>query len=184
MISPLYMSELEEIAQVTGEFQQRFQITDLSSLTWAMRKLTAIEVKRSEVTQVANSEIERIESYRKRELEGLQQSEDFFKGLISEYAVRKRDADPRFRNEKTAYGSIRFRKQQPNWIYDEESLISFLEQNERTDLVRVKKEPAKTEIKKLFQINEDGRVFDEYGQEVTGVKVEFLPDVLTIKPEV
>jgi U3 small nucleolar RNA-associated protein 14 len=184
MLNPLYMDELQEMPEVTEESRSKFQITDLSSLNWVLRKMTAIEAKRTEVNQLADNELERIEEYRKREIEGLERSADFFKSLITEYAIRKRDMEPKFKSEKTPYGSIAFRKQQPKWIYDDETLVSFLEQNERTDLVRIKKEPEKAEIKKRFQVNEDGRVFDENGQQVTGIKVEFPSEELMIKLEV
>lgn len=177
-INPLQMNDLENMEQ-----DQKFTITDLSSLTWALRKLAAIEAKKAEVNAVSDAEIERIEAYRKKEIDVLQGSEHFFKSLITEYAIKKREEDPKFRNEKTPYGSIGFRKQQPKWNYDDEALLTFLEENNPA-LIRVKKEPVKTEIKKLFQVSDDGRVFDGNGQEVTGIKVEFLPETIDVKVEV
>lgn len=178
-ISPLYVEELQNMP--SEEEKQRFRITDLASLTWAMRKLAAIEAKKAEVNAVADQEIERIEKYRQSELDKLAGSEEFFKSLISEYATRRREEDPKFKSEKTPYGSIGFRKQPPRWHYNDDELIAYLEQNEYTDLIRVKKEPAKTEIKKLFQPLADGRVIDTNGQEVAGITVEHLPETLTVK---
>lgn len=174
-INPLQLEELREI-----EEQKRFEITDLSSLNWALRKLAAIEAKKAEVNKLADAEIERIESYRTRELEGLQRSEDFFKSLIAEYAVRRRLEDPKFKSESTPYGRIGFRKQQPKWHYNDEEVTTFLEK-EHPDLIRVKKEPIKNEIKARFKVTDDGKVYDDNGQEVPGIKVEFLPDTLDVK---
>lgn len=184
MINPLYMNDLEEMNEITEEAKQRFQIVDLASLSWALRKLRAIEAKRKDINGLVDAEIERLEDFRKRELQGLQNSEDFFRGLIGEFAQRQRDEDPSFKSIKTPYGTIGFRKQQPKWHYDDDALVSFLEKNDHADLIRIKKEPAKSEIKKLFKANEDGRVFDENGQEVVGIKVEFLPETLDVKVEV
>src|SRR5690606_9677828 len=103
-----------------------------------------------------------------------------FQSLIGEYALKRREEEPNFKSEKTPYGRITWTKRQPKWNYDDEKVITFLEMNMRDDLIRVKKEPVKTEIKKLFQVNEDGRVFDENGQEVPGISVEFIPDELKV----
>lgn len=178
MINALYMNDLNEMP--TEEERQRFRIEDLSSLNWAMRKLTAIEAKKAEVNNLANDEIERIEHYRKSELDKLADSEDFFKSLIQDYASRKRAEDPKYKSEKTPYGSIGFRKQQPKWIYDDQALVEFLEANDRDDLIRVKKEPVKTEIKKIFRVDK-GFAIDEHGQIVEGIRVEEQPDTLDIK---
>lgn len=187
-INLLQMNELEDIQEYVfqhseDQVKQRFQITDLNSLNWAFRKLSAIEAKKAEINKLADAEIERIEAYRKREMEATQHSEDFFKSLIAAYAVKEREKDPKFK-AKTPYGSVSFRKRQPKWHYNDEELLNFLEQNELTDLIRVKKEPVKPEIKKRFSINEDGRAFDENGQEVAGINVEFVPEEVVIKPEV
>lgn len=194
-MNPLYATELEMIdgleemlynegLENKEELKQRFQVKDLASLNWTLRKLTAIEAKKREIRAMIDGEKERLEMFYERETSGLTDSENFFKQLISEYAARKRDEDPKFKSEKTPFGSIGFRKQQPKWLYDEELLIAFLEQNQYNELIRTKKEPVKTEIKKVFKVNDDGRVFDENGQVVEGITVEPQDDVLDIKPEV
>lgn len=179
-MNPLYMTELETIEN-TEEAKQRYQVKDLASLNWAMRKLTAIEAKKREIRNMIEDEMERLKLFLEKETSGLTDSENFFKGLISEYAIRKRDEDPQFKTEKTPYGKVTFRKVPDKWLYDEELLIAYLEQNEYTNLIRTKKEPVKTEIKKMFQPNNDGRVFDENGQEVAGITVEQVADELSIK---
>lgn len=179
-MNALQIHELEEIKQ---EETQRFKVTDINSLNWALRKMAAIDAKIKEVNALADAEIERIENFRKQELSSLQQSQDFFQGLIGEYALKRRDEDPAFKSEKTPYGRITWTKRQPKWNYNNDEVINYLEENGRRELIRVKKEPVKTEIKKLFQVNEDGRVFDENGQEVPGISVEFIPDELKVKVE-
>lgn len=184
-INPLYMNELEMIESLEDfneEVKQRFQVTDLSSLNWTLRKLAVIEEKKKETNEMIDAEIERLNAFRKKELDKQQGAEDFFKILISEFAIHKRDEDPGFKSQKTPYGTIGFRKQQPKWNYDDEKLVNHLEATEYNHLVRTKKEPIKTEIKKLFTIREDGRVLDDAGCFVDGITIEFLPDVLDIKP--
>lgn len=183
--NPLFSTEFEMIdglESFTEETKQRFQVTDLASLSWTLRKISVIEKKKAEVNESIDQQIEWLQQFRKQELDKLQQSEDFFKVLISEFAIHKRDEDPDFKSQKTPYGTIGFRKQQPKWNYDDEKLVKHLESTGYDHLLRVKKEPVKTEIKKLFKTLDDGRVLDDAGCFVSGITVEFLPDVLDIKP--
>ncbi|MEB3103051.1 host-nuclease inhibitor Gam family protein [Ferviditalea candida] len=179
-MNALLAEEFDEINEAT---ESKFQITDLSSLNWALRKMAALQTKKNEVNQLADEEVERIEAYRKRELDTLQRSEEFFKHLIGEYAMKRREEEPGYKGDKTPYGRVGFRKSQPKWHYEDDKLIQFLEANDRADLIRIKKEPIKTEIKKIFQVTNDGDVYDENGQHVEGITVEFMPDTLDVKVE-
>ncbi|QHZ50673.1 host-nuclease inhibitor Gam family protein [Paenibacillus larvae] len=183
MINALQLHEIQEVEELTEDSRQRFEVKDVQSLSWVLRKLAALEAKKTEINQIADFELERIEHFRKKELESIQDNENFFRGLISEYAIRKRDDDPKFKI-KTPYGSVGFKKQQPKWNYDDKALIAYLNENELYDFVRVKQEPNKVEIKKQFNCTEDGRVYDPNGVEVQGIKVESKPDELVIKLEV
>lgn len=183
-MNPLFQVELDEIEQQETEERQSFQVTDLQSLTWVFRKLAAIEAKKTDVNKLAQAEIYRIEDYRKRELDKLQSDEEYFRSLVGAYAEKRREADPKFKSEKTPYGSLTLKKQQPKWNYDDEKLVSWLEFNDCESLVRIKKEPVKPEIKKLFVVTESGEVVDPNGQVVEGVYVEHRGDELVIKPEV
>lgn len=183
-MNPLFQEELDEIEQQEVEERQSFRVTDLDSLNWVFRKLAAIESKKSEVNKLAAAEICRIQDYQKRELDKLARDEEFFRSHVSAYAIMRREADPKFKSEKTPYGSLTLKKQQPKWNYDDAALVEWLESNERTDLIRIKKEPVKTDIKKLFSVTDSGSVVDPDGVPVEGIYVEHRGDELVIKPEV
>lgn len=178
-MNPMLARELEELPNE----HDRFEIKDIHSLNWALRKLAAIKAKRDEVNELADAEIARIEAYRKHEMDKLQGSEDFFKQLIADYAARRRAEDPKFKSEVTPYGRIGYRKQQPKWHYNDDDLVRYLNENELFDFIRVKEEPNKVEIKKAFKVTDEGRVFDPDGNEVECIKVEFLPETLEVKVE-
>ncbi|WP_433943502.1 host-nuclease inhibitor Gam family protein [Paenibacillus sp. SN-8-1] len=183
-MNPMLQEELDEIEQLEAEEIQGFRVHDLESLNWVFRKLAAIEAKKTEVNRLAAAELCRIEDYRKRELDKLQRDEEYFHGLVSGYALQRREADPKFKSEKTPYGSLTLKKQQPKWNYDDAKLVEWLKANERVDLIRVKEEPVKTDIKKQFTVTDSGAVVDPDGQKVEGIQVEHRGDELVIKPEV
>jgi phage host-nuclease inhibitor protein Gam len=180
MINPLLLNDLEEMeTEATEENRERFKINDLSSLTWAMRKLSALRTKQDEVHQIANQEVERIESYRNKEVVKLIEHEVFFNSLIADYAERMRIEDPKFK-QKTPYGGISFRKSPAKWNYEEKFLLEHLENNNLNDFIRTKKEPDKVMIKDCFQVTK-GKVYDTNGELVIGITVTESPDKLVVK---
>ncbi|KAF6576540.1 host-nuclease inhibitor Gam family protein [Paenibacillus polymyxa] len=178
LLNPLFQAELDELDQQEQEERQRFVVDSLDSLTWVMRKLVALEKQRKEVNAVADAEVYRIESYRKTEMEKAQRDEDYFRGLLSEYAARRREEDPKFKSVKTPYGSVSLKKQQPKWNYDDQALTSWLNDNGYDHLIRVKWEPVKTDIKKAFSVSDAGVVVDPNGEPVEGIQVEHRGDEL------
>ncbi len=167
--------ETTEVAEMSGE---RFAIKDLDSANWAFRKLAAIERKRKEIQELADREIERIKNWQQQEEEGLNNSKEFFEGLLTEYFVRQRELDPKFKLS-TPYGRVSSRKQQPKWIYDNDKVVEWLKENDK-ELIRVKYEPDKREIKKKYEVV-GNTVVTEDGEIVEGITIENRPDSINIK---
>ena len=166
--------ETIEAAEVGG----RFTVQDLDSANWAFRKLAAIERKRNEIKELANKEIERIRQWQEQEEKGLNNSKEFFEGLLTEYFVRQKEVDPKFKLS-TPYGKVSSRKQQPKWNYEDEKVLNWLKENDK-ELIRVKYEPDKREIKKKYEVV-GNTVVTEDGEIVEGITVEERPDSINIK---
>lgn len=45
-MNPLLQEELDEIEQQEAEERQSFRVTDLESLNWVLRKMSAIQAKK------------------------------------------------------------------------------------------------------------------------------------------
>jgi hypothetical protein len=172
------LQEIDEIMEEDTQEKERFRIENLEAANWAFRKLAAIERKRKEIQELANKEIERIKAWQEREERGLDNSKEFFEGLLTEYFAREREKDPKFKIS-TPYGKVSARKQQPKWHYDEEKLIEWLKENNK-DLLRVKYEPDKNEIKRVYKVVGTNVVTDD-GEIVEGITVEERPEKVTIK---
>lgn len=180
MMNELLEMELEEAIDTVeaAEVGGRFTIQDLDSANWAFRKLAAIERKRKEIQELANKEIERIKAWQEQEERGLDNSKEYFEGLLTEYFTREREKDPKFKIS-TPYGKVSARKQQPKWHYDEDKLVKWLKENSQ-NLLKVKYEPDKNEIKKTYKIV-GTNVVTEDGEIVEGITVEERPEKVTIK---
>lgn len=173
----LFEMELQEAVEVS-ETQERFKIDNLEAANWVFRKLAAIERKRKEIQELANKEIERIKAWQEREERSLDNSKEFFEGLLTEYFAREREKDPKFKIS-TPYGKVSARKQQPKWNYDDEKLVNWLLQNDK-ELVRTKYEPDKNGIKKKYKVI-GTNVVTEDGEIVEGITVEERPEKIEIK---
>lgn len=188
-MNPLFAEELDELdgyelsdAEETG---QKFEITDLDSLNWALRKVHAYDAQLKEIQSVANSERQRIDSWEQRESKGINESIQFFHNLIADYHTKVLVENPKKKTLSTPYGKSKSTtlKAQPD-ITDEEQLLKFVEDNK---LPFVEKVPKLNwaELKKTLKVVEkDGEhiVVDENGQVVPGVAVK--PQNTTFKVEI
>lgn len=173
----LFEMELQEALE-TSETQEKFKIDNLEAANWAFRKLAAVERKRKEIQEIAQKEIERIKAWEEQEIGNLDNSKEFFKGLLTEYFVRQRELDPKFKLS-TPYGRVSSRKQQPKWIYEDEKVLNWLKEND-TELIRIKEEIDKVELKKKYQIV-GNTVVTEDGEIIEGITIEERPDSINIK---
>lgn len=178
--------EIEEAdEEEIKEIKERFKINDLESANWAFRKLKAIEEKKKEIEELAKKEIEpykleisRIEDWKNEELKSFDRSIIFFNFLLEEYYREQRKIDPKFK-VSTPYGKVTSRKQQPKWNYDDEKVVEWLLENDK-DLVRVKYEPSKTDIKKKYKAA-GNNVVTEDGEIVEGITIEERDPVVKVE---
>lgn len=181
------LEELNEFLTVSpdntgGEPSERFHITDLSSLNWALRKLSSLDKKRIEEVNLANAELERINMWFAKQDITYQASKNFLEGLVKEYARQQRAIDPKWKS-KTPYGLVSFRKSKKFDYGDEEKLVKHLSDNGMGEYVKVVKTPIKAELKKALTITEDGKaIFTSTGELLPEVTAENIEDV-TIKLE-
>jgi phage host-nuclease inhibitor protein Gam len=171
--------------EVMAETRERFKIRDLEQLNWAFRKLSALVAKQSEVDKLAQMEIERINQWHRKELAGITQSVEFFIFLVSEYMNEQRANDPKFKKVETPYGKTVFKKQQPEWVYeDEAAVIDYLKVAGHNHLIKIEEKPIKTDFKKFVEINGEAVVDRDTGAVIPGIKVVERPDKIEIKPEI
>lgn len=164
---------LDQQEQVENE---AFEIKDDQQANWALRKIKQYKEQQKENIALAEAEISKIEEWLQAANGEAQGSIDYFQGLLAKYAMKKREEEPDFKSMKLPNGAIRFKKQQPKWKYDEKKLVESLKQAGHDELIRVKEEPNKTAVKKMFVVN-DGKVIDPAtGEVIEGAEVEERED--------
>lgn len=169
MENTLLNSDLQEV-------REGFKIENLEGATWAFRKLRAIEKKETDIKAIAEEEMARITSWRDSELKQYEADKQYFSFLLEEYYKNEKAKDKKFKLS-TPYGKVTARKSN-KWNYEnEEALVKYLKDN-KPELVRVKEEVNKTELKKVFKDGVD---------KVTGEILPFVTieetETITVKAE-
>jgi phage host-nuclease inhibitor protein Gam len=144
-MNALLQNELQET-----EYQEGFEISNLDQATWAFRKIRALKAQISDNNRIADAEIEHIETWRHQENKGAKESVGYFESLLTEYFKTLKEQDPKAK-VSTPFGKISSRKS-VKWHYqNEEEILKYLTANGYQNLIRVKREVDKTELKKQFK---------------------------------
>lgn len=182
-MNSLQQIELLEIEEIQSQ-ETNFEITDINSLNWAFRKLTALKSKEKEIKQLANVERERIAEWEKGELSSITNSTSFFESLITLYHAKQLAEDPKAKTISTPYGKSKTRKSKeaPDKA-DEEVILQYVIENEMDEFIKnsVKWADLKKSLK-IVEISGEKVVVDENGQIVPGVIVK--PESISYSVEV
>lgn len=175
------MNKLQEQEIETIEQDERFKVTDLESANWVFKKLDAINSKEEEINDLADKEIERIKSWKDKETEKLQSSKEYLESLVVEYFKVEKEKDNRFKLN-TPYGKVTSRKgSKVIQVSNEQDIINQLEQRGFNNYVRVTKKLSQSDIKKDFNIAEDGTLIDANGEILDGASIVEKPTSYTVK---
>lgn len=167
---------MDKLKEITLEETQTI-ITDVNKASWAFREIIEIEKQMQDIEDLAKSELERINNWKKEELKSLQDSKQFFDFNLEQYFREQRELDPKFKLS-TPYGKVTARKQQPKWNYEDDKTIEWLKEND-ISLIRIKEEVNKAELKKKYKIY-GNQVVTEDGEVVEGIEIEYRADSVTV----
>ena len=157
------------------EEREGFKIENLEGATWAFRKLRAIESKEVEIKAIAEEEINRVNSWKEKELEQYAKDKEYFSYLLEEYYRAEKAKDKKFKLS-TPYGKVTARKTK-KWAYYDEVVKEYVK-SEKLPFIRVKEELDKASLKKEFK---DG-INPVTGEIVPGITIEEVESI-SIKAE-
>ncbi|KEI18284.1 host-nuclease inhibitor Gam family protein [Clostridium haemolyticum] len=170
-------SEIQEMNHVMQEEVTGFKVDSLESANWCFRKIRALKEQIAENKALADAEKFRIDEWEKKENESAKNSIEYFEVLLQNYYVEQKQQDKKFKLS-TPYGKVSARKS-TKWNYrDEVETLNYLNSNGYNNLIKIKQELNKAELKKAFK---DG-VNAETGEILPGVDVEEV-ETVSIKVE-
>lgn len=135
--------------------KEAYKVKDLKSATWCMDKIAEYKKEIEEKSKIAKEEIALLEAkikqnkdWIKKETEEFESSKTFFESLLIEYYKGEKAVNKKFKLS-TPYGSLTARKTK-KWYYDnEEEIKEYFKEND-PELVKIKTEIDKNELKKRY----------------------------------
>lgn len=161
----------ESLNNYLNEKEEGWKVEDEASADWALRKIKEHENEIKRINEFAEQEISKIESWANKEVDRHEKDIDFFQSKLAEYAMELREKDDKFKSLKLPNGRVRFRKRQPQWKYDDKTLIQSLKQAGMTDYIKVTEKPARNDIKKVLEVIDGKAINPETGEVVEGIEV-------------
>ena len=144
-----------------------------SSAIWAVKKIKSLQEELHKIENTAIVEKERIDYWQETQSRIRQNQIEHYERKLQTYLIQE--------DKKTItfpHGEIKFRKQQPKYVYDE-SLTEFVEKN-NLKYLKIKKELDWSALKKDI-ITSGGKVIHKDSGEVLPIAVEEVPDKFSVK---
>ncbi|EJL9337676.1 host-nuclease inhibitor Gam family protein [Staphylococcus pseudintermedius] len=177
-------NQLQKIELENLERSESFQVNSLETANWAFKKLEALKAKEDEINKVAEKELERIKQWQSQELKSIGNDKEYFEYLVTDYYKREKEKNDEFKLS-TPYGKVTSRVGakvlEMQGGVNEQDVIDQLEQKGLVDFVKVTKKLNQADIKKNFNITDDGTLIDMNGEVLEGVKMVRKPTSYTVK---
>lgn len=175
-----FVEGIEEYEEDKAE-NEKFKIKDIGGANWALRKIAAYKKKKAEIADLAEEEKFRIECWEQNENEQIERGIAYFESLLGQYLTEQRKEDPKFKIS-TPYGKVSTRKQQPKWEYIDNVVLEYLKSVDAKELIRIKEELNKVDLKKVVTVEEGKAVYQ--GVALPGITVLEQPDKVVVNVEV
>ena len=156
---------------------ERFKIDDLETADWALTKIAEAENEIEKNKSYADMQRHKIDEWETDINKEFENTISFMKSHLQLYLQTQNK-----KSIKLINGNIGFRKRQDKWnIQNNEELVKALESTELHDLIRVKKEPALSELKKYLTVVGDQVLYEKTGEVIEGIKIEKQEDSFNVK---
>jgi len=159
--------------------QQPFMVEDMDSAAEAQRRITYFNEQMAEINAVAEKQmqpfldkIEKIKAWAEENKQEYVEKIEHYEALLGNYIheeVQKQIASGKKPKKtiKLPYGQIKLQKQQPEFKKDEEKLLQHAKE---LGYYKTEESVDWAELKKKASI-QNGKMFDENGEEIPGVEV-------------
>ena len=148
-----------ETVETVETFDDSFKVTDDSSAEWAVRKLAGIRAKQSENQSIADAENSRVKEWLEKVNSDLESNAQYFEAILHPYALQQRASGRK--SVVLPHGTLKTVSGRQKIEVEESQFIRWATVN-ASDLIRIKTEVAKDEIKKL--ITPDGVAISSGGE--------------------
>lgn len=191
----LIMNELEEfmLAAEVEELKVKLAndteedgtllVKNKSDADFYIKQINKLKEQKEEINNFVDQEVERqmrlYQEYRENRLRPLDSQIAFYEEALKTFAMNEY-AETNKKTIKLPNGTLSIKKQQPKYVYNDDEVLEFLQENNLNDYIRTKAEVNKKDLKKNAVINNNNQLVIN-GKEVPGVVVVPQEDKFEVK---
>lgn len=169
-------AEIEELkVKLAGDTKDdgTLLVKNKSDADFYLRQINKLKKQKEEINEFVDQEIERqlrlYQEYREDRMRPLDSQIAFYENALKTFAMNEY-AETNKKTIKLPNGTLAIKKQQPKYVYNDEQVLEFLQENNYNDYIRTKAEVNKKDLKKNAVINNNNELVID-GKVVPGVIV-------------
>ena len=169
-------AEIEELkVKLAGDTEEdgTLLVKNKSDADFYLRQINKLKQQKEEINEFVDQEIERqlrlYQEYREDRMRPLDNQIAFYENALKTFAMNEY-AETNKKTIKLPNGTLAIKKQQPKYIYNDEQVLEFLQENNYKDYIRTKAEVNKKDLKKNAIVNNNNELVID-GKVVPGVTV-------------
>ena len=179
-------AEIEELkVKLAGDTEEdgTLLVKNKSDADFYLRQINKLKQQKEEINEFVDQEIERqlrlYQEYREDRMRPLDNQIAFYENALKTFAMNEY-AETNKKTIKLPNGTLAIKKQQPKYVYDDEQVLEFVQENNYKDYIRTKAEVNKKDLKKNAIVNNNNElVIDD--KVVPGVVVIPQEDKFEVK---
>ena len=179
-------AEIEELkVKLAGDTEEdgTLLVKNKSDADFYLRQINKLKQQKEEINEFVDQEIERqlrlYQEYRKDRMRPLDNQIAFYENALKTFAMNEY-AETNKKTIKLPNGTLAIKKQQPKYVYNDEQVLEFLQENNYKDYIRTKAEVNKKDLKKNAIVNNNNELVID-GKVVPGVTVIPQEDKFEVK---
>ena len=179
-------AEIEELkVKLAGDTEENgtLLVKNKSDADFYLRQINKLKQQKEEINEFVDQEIERqlrlYQEYREDRMRPLDNQIAFYENALKTFAMNEY-AETNKKTIKLPNGTLAIKKQQPKYVYNDEQVLEFLQENNYKDYIRTKAEVNKKDLKKNAIVNNNNELIID-GKVVPGVTVIPQEDKFEVK---
>lgn len=179
-------AEIEELkVKLAGDTEEdgTLLVKNKSDADFYLRQINKLKQQKEEINEFVDQEIERqlrlYQEYREDRMRPLDNQIAFYENALKTFAMNEY-AETNKKTIKLPNGTLAIKKQQPKYVYNDEQVLEFLQENNYKDYIRTKAEVNKKDLKKNAIVNNNNELVID-GKVVPGVVVIPQEDKFEVK---
>lgn len=179
-------AEIEELkVKLAGDTEEdgTLLVKNKSDADFYLRQINKLKQQKEEINEFVDQEIERqlrlYQEYREDRMRPLDNQIAFYENALKTFAMNEY-AETNKKTIKLPNGTLAIKKQQPKYVYNDEQVLEFLQENDYKDYIRTKAEVNKKDLKKNAIVNNNNELVID-GKVVPGVTVIPQEDKFEVK---